>query len=67
MLTNTFIIATIVLSLMSNPSGCGQSGNVLREESPSFIGQGAGEIPAEAILGKVQQKVNYSWQLTDDS
>lgn len=26
------------------------------EESPSTIGQGAGEMPAEATLGKVQQR-----------
>ena len=27
------------------------------EESPSFAGQGAGEIPVEATLRKVQQKI----------
>ncbi len=39
---------------MSNPNGRG--GHTPHEESPSYEGQGAGEIPVEATLRKVQQK-----------
>ena len=53
---------------MSNPGGRGQNNNIiLREESPSFVGQGAGEIPAEVILGKVQQRVGYSFWSKSES
>ena len=44
-----------LIAFMSNPNGRGGI-FFADEESPSFAGQGAGEIPVEATLRKVQQK-----------
>ncbi len=44
-----------IINRLSNLNGRG-GGFSAREESPSFAGQDAGEIPVEATLRKVQQK-----------
>ena len=45
-----------IISLLSKSGSRGHTIFRMNEESPSSIGQGAGEIPVEATLRKVQQK-----------
>ena len=53
-----------IISFVIEDAGRSQAFYTL-EESPSTAGQGAGEMPAEATLGKVQQRYTAKPRLHD--
>ena len=57
-----FHILSVIIHSVIEDAGRSQAFFTL-EESPSTAGQGAGEMPAEATLGKVQQRYTAKLRL----